>query len=645
MALVRFDSLSLAFGHRPLIADASFAIDAGERVALVGRNGEGKSSLLGVIAGSLQPDDGAVWRRPGLRIGFLAQAVDVPPGRTVFDIVADGLADEGQLLRDWHDAALAMAAEPGAGHERRLAETQATLEATGGWALEQRVETILSKLSLDGDAAMDTLSGGWRRRVLLARALVGDPDLLLLDEPTNHLDIAAIEWLETMLGDFAGALLFVSHDRAFTRRLATRIVELDRGRLTSWDCDYDRYLERKQAALDNEAREAAKFDKKLADEEAWIRQGIKARRTRNEGRVRALEALRRERRARIERRGNVRAALESAESSGRVVFEAENVSLTLGDTPIVRNLDLTVMRGERIGLVGPNGIGKTSLIRLLLGDIQPDSGTVRVGTRLETLYFDQQREQLDIDRSVMDNVADGSQHVSVGGRRRHVAGYLRDFLFPPERLASPVSSLSGGERNRLLLARLFTRPANLLVLDEPTNDLDIETLELLESMVTGFDGTLLIVSHDRAFLDNTVTSLLVFEGDGVVREYVGSYTDWAGRRLADAAAPTRTSRDAKTATRSDNRERRVTGDSPSRPAKSTTPRKLGFNERRELDALPAQIESLETEQAALQKTINAPEFFSAPHDETRVALERLATVESELETCYARWAELDTLDG
>ncbi len=627
MPLVRLDKLSVAYGHRQLLADAALTVQRGERIAVVGRNGEGKSTLLGVIGGRIAPDDGERWVQPGVRITTLDQTVPDFSEASVFDTVAGGLAREGARLSAWHEAARAYASDPTEAAAARLAERQKALDADDGWAIEQRVQRMLSRLELDPDADVARLSGGWRRRVLLARALVGEPDLLLLDEPTNHLDIATIEWLENLLMDWEGSVMFVSHDRAFTRRLATRVVDLDRGRLTAWDCGFDDYLERKAAALAAEEEHDRQFDRKLAQEERWIRQGIKARRTRNEGRVRALKQMRVERRARVERQGTVSMKLTEAERSGRLVFETADVSLTLGTTPIVRDLSLRVLRGDRVGLVGPNGIGKTTLIRLLLGQQAPDAGRVRRGTKLEVAYFDQMRAALDPERSVMDNVAHGRQRVTVNGRQVHVSGYLRGFLFPPERLDSPVSSLSGGERNRLLLARLFTQPANVLVMDEPTNDLDVETLELLEALVADYAGTVLLVSHDRQFLDNVVTSLLVFEGDGRVTEHVGGYSDWERRRQAAAAArrpPTGTTRKKPT--------RRSTGDKPAR---------LGYKETRELAALPGTIETLETEQATLRETINAPEFFGRPHGETRPVLERLEAIDEELARLYERWEALE----
>jgi ATP-binding cassette subfamily F protein uup len=629
MPLLRLDKLSLAFGHRALLDQVDLELCSGERVCLVGRNGEGKSSLLRVIAGEISPDDGERWVRPTVRIAHLAQEVALESDESVFDVVAGGLPEMGRLLSDYHHAAARLAHSHAAADIRRLEELQHELEAAGGWQLEQRVETVLSRLTLDGDASFGTLSGGWRRRVMLARALVCDPDVLLLDEPTNHLDIEAITWLEEFMADYQGALLIISHDRAFVRRLSTRIIELDRGRLTSWPGSYDEYLRRKEAALAVEAEHNAQFDRKLAREEAWIRQGIKARRTRNEGRVRALQAMREERRQRRDRVGKADLRLVDGEQSGKLVFEAEGISFAWDGKPVVRDFSTTILRGDRVGIVGPNGSGKSTLIKLLLGELQPDSGRIRRGTRQEVAYFDQQRARLDPDAAVMDSVAEGSTRVTVGGRSRHVAGYLRDFLFPPERLQSPVSTLSGGERNRLLLARLFTKPANLLVLDEPTNDLDVETLELLEELLMDFTGTLLLVSHDRAFLDNVVTSTLVFEGQGRIGEYVGGYSDWLRQRKATAPAAA------------------GGGKAKPKPAPATPPdasgkpKKLSYKDQRELDGLPARIESLETEQSELQAVTSDPDFYRQEPDTITATLARLEALSAELEACYVRWEELE----
>ena len=628
MPILRLNRLSLAFGHRPLLDAIDLELYRGERVCLVGRNGEGKSSLLRVIAGLQAADEGTVWLRPSTRVACLAQEVEPEGAGSVFDMVAGGLQEQGRLIAEYHRLAAQLAHAPDNAGMQRLDALQQQLEAAGGWQLEQRVERVLSRLQLDGELRFADLSGGWRRRVMLARALVCEPDLLLLDEPTNHLDIEAIAWLEQFLPEFTGALLFISHDRTFVRRLATRIIELDRGRLSSWPGNYDDYLRRKQEQLEIEARHDALFDRKLSQEEAWIRQGIKARRTRNEGRVRALKALREERLQRRERGGKVTLQLEQGEQSGKLVVEAEHVTAGYGDCVVIRDFSTTILRGDRIGIIGPNGAGKSTLIRVLLGQLPPLSGHVRIGTRLQVAYFDQQREQLDPDKTLMDSVGEGSRTVTINGRDRHVAGYLRDFLFPPERLQSPVSSLSGGERNRLLLARLFARPANLLVMDEPTNDLDVETLELLEELLTDYDGTLLLVSHDRTFLDNVVTSTLVFEGQGVIGEYVGGYADWERQRAEQVAADRPAQKPADKSP-------------PVEVAAAARVKKLSYKDQRELGALPARIEALEAEQATLQASINDAAFYRQSQDAVSATLARLDAVVAELEQCYARWAELE----
>ncbi len=626
MPLVALDQVSAAFGHLPLLGDAHLRIERGERVCVVGRNGAGKSTLLRIISGEQPPDAGSVWTEPGLRIARLDQDVPISTDKTVFDVVADALGDLSDLVARYHHTAVQLAEESTPLLLEKLGRLQHELEQADGWRIEQRVELVLSRLDLPTDARVDTLSGGWRRRVLLARALVGQPDLLLLDEPTNHLDLDAIIWLETFLTEYPGALVFVTHDRAFLQRVATRIVEIDRGRLTSWPGDYATFLRKKHEWLANEAITQDKFDKRLAEEEAWLRQGVKARRTRNEGRVRALMAMREERAARRELAGAVRLQIETARSSGQLVLEADAVTKDYGSKPVVRDFSARIMRGDRIGLIGPNGAGKTTLLRLLLGELAPDRGEVRRGANVEVAYYDQQREQLDPERTVYDTLGDGNDTVTVDGRSRHVNAYLRDFLFPAERAQSPVKALSGGERNRLLLARLFTRPANLLVLDEPTNDLDLETLELLEAQLVEWPGTLLLVSHDRAFLDNVVTSTFVFEGGGRVEEYLGGYADWLRQRAPLAAAP-----DVSPVQRTQ-----------PPPRVSTQPKKLSFKERRELDELPARIEALEAEQRALGTTIADPDFYRQPAAAITAALERTQAIEHELGDLYARWDALDS---
>jgi ATP-binding cassette subfamily F protein uup len=597
MPIVRLDHVSLSFGLKPLLDDVALQIRKGERVCLLGRNGEGKSSLLQLITRQIAPDSGEVWVRPGSRVASLAQEVSAASDARVRDVVMSGFAGVAAAHADW----------------------QAELQA----------DQVIARLQLEETAPMSALSGGWRRRVMLGRALVAAPDLLLLDEPTNHLDIDAIGWLEDMMQDFSGALLFVSHDRAFVRRLATRIVELDRGRLRPWPGNYDDYVLQKRAALEVEAKHAALFDKKLAQEEVWIRKGIEARRTRNEGRVRALKQLRIQRSERRERIGQVEIRAQDAAQSGKLVFEASRVTHGFGGSPIMADFSARIMRGDRIGIIGPNGCGKTTLIKLLVGELEPDSGEIRRGTGLAVAYFDQQREQLDPAASIMDNVTGGSgDTVTIDGQPRHVSGYLRDFLFPPERLRAPVSMLSGGERNRLLLARLFARPSNLLVMDEPTNDLDAETLDLLEEMVANYAGTLLLVSHDRAFLDNVVTSTLVFEGGAQVNEYVGGYSDWQRQRASSASGSAAAAPGAPAL-------------SPS-AAPGPKARRLSYKHQRELAALPGKIQALEAEQLELQAAIADPALFKSDAARAAAALQRLQALTVELENAYSRWDELES---
>jgi len=632
--LLALQRVGLAFGHLPLFEGADLQIESGERIALIGRNGAGKSSLLRVLAGEIPPDSGTIWREPGLRVSCLDQDVPAVTERTVFEEVASGLGDLGTLVSGYHQAATRVADTHDPSDLETLGRLQHLLEERDGWSLEQKVELIVSRLSLPADRRMVDLSGGWRRRALLGRALVSEPQLLLLDEPTNHLDIDAIQWLEQHLQDYPGAILFVTHDRAFLGALATRIVELDRGTLTSWPGSYSSYLEKKDAALEAEARELARLDKKLQKEEAWLGQGVKARRTRNEGRVRALQALRNERATYRAQAGSVRLAVDDGQGTGKLVFEAKRVSKAFEGRPVVRDYSQRVLRGDRIGLVGPNGSGKTTLLRMLVGELEPDSGEIRRGTRLQIAYFDQQREQLDPNATVADSVNEGNTTVLFNGQPRHVIGFLEDFLFPKERAQSPVRSLSGGERNRLMLARLFAKPANVLVLDEPTNDLDIDTLELLEELIGAFDGTVLLVSHDRAFLDNIVTSTLAFEGGGRVVEYVGGWEDYlrqsAGRpaplapRTEVMVAPGTTS-EPRTAEREPRLEKR----------------KLSYNEQRELERLPASIGALETEQASLKAEMASADFYKAGADRIKVVMSRLDAVARELEELLGRWMELE----
>jgi len=628
MPLATLDHISMAYGHLPLLDDASLQIEPGERVCVIGRNGTGKSTLLQIIAGDVEPDAGAIWRQPSLRMARLVQDVPLSADRPVFDVVAEGLGNLGTLVADYHHAAIEVAEQGDARALETLGRLQHELEERDGWRLEQRVEMVLARLDLPTDAIVDTLSGGWRRRVLLARALVAQPDLLLLDEPTNHLDIESMTWLESFLVDYAGAVVFVTHDRVFLQRVATRIVELDRGRLTSWPGDYDTFLRKKEEWLANEAVHNEKFDKRLAQEEAWLRQGIKARRTRDEGRVKALMAMRQERAARRGLIGKVRLTAEAGDRSGQMVFELDAVTKSFGARPVIRDASLRVMRGDRVGLIGPNGSGKTTLLRMLIGELPPDSGEVRQGANVQIAYYDQQREQLDPERTVFDTVGDGNDTVTVNGRTQHVHGYLRDFLFATERANSPVKALSGGERNRLLLARLFTRPANVLVLDEPTNDLDIETLELLESHLVEWPGTILLVSHDRAFIDHVVTSTLVFQGDGRVQEYVGGYEDWLRQRAT--GQPAIVNRELP-----ESAPERVTGN-------AGASKKLSFKEQRELEALPLQILTLETEQEQLNAAMRGSGFYRESSKTIARTLARVDELKDALLKAYARWDQLDS---
>ncbi len=629
--LVNLRDATLTLGPRTLLDNARFTLEAGERVALIGRNGTGKSTLLRLLAGEIQPDHGDVETRRGLRVAALGQEVPAGIHGAVFDVVAGGLGEIAVLMRRHHEAAAAMAAGDGAAGAR-LERLHDELEAHGAWQTTYRVETVIERLALPADADFDALSGGVRRRTLLARALVSAPDVLLLDEPTNHLDLETIDWLEEFLIGLDCAQVLVSHDRRFLEQVATRIVELDRGWLTSWPGNYAEYERRKAEALAAEDKANAEFDRKLAQEERWIRQGIKARRTRNQGRVRALQAMRRERAERRERGGKAKVVIQEAERSGKLVAEAEGVSFAHGDTPVVRDFSTTLLRGDRVGLVGPNGVGKTTLLRLLLGQLEPDTGSVRHGTRLQVAYFDQHRATLDEDATVIDNVAGGRESITINGASRHVISYLSDFLFTGERARTPVKSLSGGERSRVMLARLFAEPANVLVMDEPTNDLDIETLELLEERIAEFQGTVLLVSHDRRFLDNTVTSLLVFEGDGRISEHVGGYSDWEASTVRRNAAPPQGKPGGK-ASSGNERE----------PARERRQRKLSYKDQRELDALPQRIETLEAELEATQAALADPALYADGDQGDRIATlqAELAEREQALAAAYERWETLE----
>ncbi|ATH78458.1 ATP-binding cassette domain-containing protein [Vreelandella hamiltonii] len=635
MTLLRLEQLQLAYGTQVLLNRADLTVEKGERLALVGRNGTGKSTLLKLVAGDIQADDGTIWRAPGLKIGVLAQELPESSGMTIFDMVAQGLPEAGELLSEYQH--LINDPDP---DMNRMATLQTRLEAIDGWSFHQRIDVVLTRLGLPPEAEMSALSGGWRRRVALARALVSEPDLLLLDEPTNHLDLDTIAWLEEQLLAFNGAVLLITHDRAFLSKLATHILELDRGKLGRYPGVYAEYQERKQHELEIESRENALFDKKLAQEETWIRQGIKARRTRNEGRVRALEAMRNERSQRRERQGTANLTVDSGERTGKRVVELKGVSQYFGDDTILRNVNLEVMRGDRIGFLGRNGAGKTTLLKILLGELAPSEGSVQLGTNLKVAYFDQLRAGLELEKTVYDNVAQGSDRVTVGGKDRHVMSYLQDFLFTPDRVRQPVKALSGGESNRLLLAKLFTQPANVLVLDEPTNDLDMETLELLEELLLDFDGTLLLVSHDRTFMDNVVTSMLAFEGEGRVREYVGGYTDWIrqGGKLPPAPweGAARQQTEPTSAPAPEVVEKPV-----NEPARKSV--KLSYKLQRELDALPAEIERLEQEVETLEQEVGDPGFYQQEATAVTARLQALEKVQQSLETAMERWMELEAM--
>jgi len=608
-----------------LLDGVDLAIEPGERVCLVGRNGSGKSTLLKVLEGRISPDEGDLEAQQGLKIASLDQHLPDGFNGSVFDCVSEGLGDLGTLIKRFHQLSAQLATRSDEKLLAQMEKTQHELEARGGWSLEQRVETAISRLSLDADANVQSLSGGVQRRVLLARALVAEPDLLLLDEPTNHLDISSIEWLEEFLLSFRGTLLFITHDRSFLSALATRIIDLDRGVLTDWPGDYKTYLRRKQDWLDNEAGQQALFDKKLAEEERWIRQGIKARRTRNEGRVRALEKMREQRRQRRQLTGKTKLHSQQVETSGKLVAEAVDVSYSIGGRTLIEGFSTTILRGDKIGLIGPNGVGKTTLLRLLLGELKPDSGSIQLGTNLEIAYFDQRRAQLNTQQSVIDNLSDGRQFIDIKGQQRHVISYLQDFLFAPDRCHTPVSALSGGERNRLLLAKLFSKPSNLLVMDEPTNDLDIDTLDLLEELLIDFAGTVLLVSHDRTFLDRVVTSSLVFEGEGRVEEYVGGYSDWLLQRRTAASRPRKTASSA-------------APESREKPAKLA---KLSYKAQRELDQLPQRIEQLETDIDQQHQQMADPGFYRQNSEKILEQKERLASLETELEQAFALWETLE----
>ncbi|TBL46347.1 ABC transporter ATP-binding protein [Hafnia alvei] len=631
MSLISLSGAWISFSDAPLLDNTELHIEPNERVCLVGRNGAGKSTLLKVLGKELPLDDGRIIYEQDLVVSRLQQDPPRNIGGTVFDFVSEGVAEQAQHLKAYHDLLKKVESDPSEQNLNKLSALQEILDHQGLWRIDSRISDVLTKLGLNADTDLSALSGGWLRKAALARALVCEPDVLLLDEPTNHLDIETITWLEDFLKEFTGSIVFISHDRSFIRSMATRIVDLDRGKLVSWPGNYDAYLIAKEEALRVEEMQNAEFDRKLAQEEVWIRQGIKARRTRNEGRVRALKAMRNEHAERRSVQGNAKMQVEESLRSGKIVFEMENVNYSVAGKTLVRDFSVQVNRGDKIALVGPNGCGKTTLLKLMLGQLPTDSGKVRCGTKLEIAYFDQHRAELDPDKTVMDNLAEGKQEVLVNGRPRHVLGYLQDFLFHPKRAMTPVRALSGGERNRLLLAKLFLKPSNLLILDEPTNDLDIETLELLEELVDGYQGTVMLVSHDRQFVDNSVTDCWIFEGNGVINSYVGGYYD-AHKQKADMRSFSQQSAS----------KPQTSASAPKTEAKKRS-NKMSYNLLRELEQLPARLEELETELTALQEKVAKPDFFNQSHEETQNVLQKMAEVEQQLETAFERWEELEAM--
>ncbi len=627
MYLLRLQEVSLEFGDAPILKEANFSVNPKERVCLIGRNGAGKSSLLKLITGEYAADHGEIQKRRHLRISQLEQTLLATSDETVRDVVKQGMAEQQALLNEYHRLSNS---DLNKVELKQLEDMQHQIDSSGIWNIDQQVDTVISQLSLPGGRKLNELSGGWRRRVALGKALVSEPELLLLDEPTNHLDISTIEWLEHRIRGYGGSVIFITHDRIFLQKLATRIVEIDRGNLVSWPGSYDNYLKLKEKALEEESIHNALFDKKLAQEEEWIRQGIKARRTRNEGRVRSLMAMREERSKRVKLQGKARIDIEQGERSGRKVVAARNLTHGYEGQVLIEKLNLKIMRGDRIGLIGNNGVGKSTLLKIILGMVKPDEGSVKLGTNLEIAYFDQVLRDLDLDKTIAQNVGDGKDYIELNGKQRHVVGYLKNFLFSPKRAMTPVRALSGGEKNRVALAKLFIRPANLLVLDEPTNDLDVEMLEVLEQRLVDYTGTLLIVSHDRVFLDNVVTSILVFEEKGGVQEYVGGYNDWVkrGKALTEADVPDELR---------DNNKQNSQGQSDS-AAKS---KKLSYKLQRELDELPSLIENLENEIDFLQEQIAQPSFYDQDYEETRDVLDSLSSKQNQLENAMNRWTELE----
>ncbi|MEZ8859790.1 ABC transporter ATP-binding protein [Vibrio sp. 10N.247.311.51] len=634
MALLTIHNGQLAFGDHPLLDRADFALQENERVCLVGRNGAGKSTLMKILSGNIIMDDGKMQITQDVVVSRLEQDPPRNEEGTVYDYVAGGLAEIGEQLKIYHDLLDLIGTDPSEKNLNRLTRVQEQLDHANAWRFEDRVSNVMAALKLTAETKLTDLSGGWQRKAALARALVCDPDVLLLDEPTNHLDVATIEWLEGFLKDFRGSIIFISHDRAFIKSMATRIVDLDRGKLSSFPGDYENYLLDKEEALRVEEMQNAEFDKKLAQEEVWIRQGIKARRTRNEGRVRALKKLREERLNRREVQGKAIIQIDDGQRSGKIVFEAESLNFGFEGKEIVKDFSFNIMRGDRIALIGPNGCGKSTVLKLLLDQLKPDSGRLHCGTKLEVAYFDQYREILDPEKSVIDNLADGKQEVTVGGRERHALSYLQDFLFSPKRARTPVKALSGGEKNRLLLARIFLKSNNLLILDEPTNDLDIETLELLEDLLANYQGTLLLVSHDRQFVDNTVMTSWIFEGNGVIEEFVGGYHD-AQQQRKQALEYRQVEKPSK--------PEKVVEETPKTAPVKAKPKKLSYKLQRELEALPMRLEELETQIETLQEEVNDPSFFSKSVEQTQPVLDKLSAAEQELEVAFERWEELEAL--
>lgn len=629
MSLIRLDDISIEFGDVPLLTNANLAVEPGERICLIGRNGAGKSTLLKIITGQVKPDQGEIHYRQHLRISQLEQTLPASIDRKVYDIVKEGLSDQQALIDQFNELSNQTMDKQGL---KKLEELQAQIDAGGGWQLDKQVETVISQLDLPAEKSLADLSGGWRRRVALGKALVSNPDLLLLDEPTNHLDISTIEWLEHKVRGYQGSVIFITHDRNFLQKLATRIVEVELGNLTSWPGSFQNYLKLKEQAIEEETTRNALFDKRLAEEETWIRQGIKARRTRNEGRVRALEAMREKREQRIKRQGKAKINVETSEQSGRKVIEARSISHGYGDEQLINNVKIKIRRGDRIGLIGNNGVGKSTLLKILLGHIEPDQGSVKLGTNLEIGYFDQIHRELDTEKTIAENVGNGKEYIKINGKDRHIIGYLRNFLFAPKRAMTPVKALSGGECNRVLLAKLFTRPTNLLVLDEPTNDLDVEMLEVLEEQLVQYQGTLIIVSHDREFLDNVVTSVFVFEEDGQIQEYIGGYSDWAKRGKGLKIADTQ-----------DHPSGHIVDNDMTNNAKKKDHGKLSYKFQRELDALPAIIDQLEKDIAILEEQTANPDFYNRDYSETQPVLDELGEKQQALDIAAERWIELEEM--